>query len=209
MIKPIDREIAEQNKRGVFLVLSGPTASGKDTILAALQKKNPSIVRIVTTTSREARHGESEGRPYYFLTRTEFEEKIAVHDFFEWVEFRGQLYGTQKKTLDEALKSGNDIIWRIEAKGVKNIKDKIKTMTNRSVFVYLTTSNIETLEKRVRHDEQGIETARWNGPLAQWEMEQYEDCEYLVVNDDGNIDGSVEKVIQIMNAKRQEIIRKG
>lgn len=207
MIKPIQEEIFDQQSRGVFLVLTGPTASGKDAVLSRLQEKRADIVRIITTTSREMRPGESEGNPYYFISRDEFEQKIARHEFFEWVEFRGHLYGTQRKTIDEALSTSRDIVLKIEAKGVKNIKDKIKQMSPRSVFVFLTASNIETLEKRVRDDEKGIDTKRWNKPLAIWEMEQYEDCEYLIVNDDGNLDRAAEKILSIIEAKRSEIIR--
>ncbi len=67
------------------------------------------------------------GTPYHFVSREQFEQLIAEGAFFEWVEFRGELYGTQKKTLQDALATGNGVIWRIEAKGVKNIKRKNKS----------------------------------------------------------------------------------
>ena len=207
MQKLIQEEITEQKNRGVFLVLTGPTASGKDALLTKLQERIPDAIRIITTTSREMRPGESEGKPYYFLSREEFEQKIANHEFFEWVEFRSHLYGTQKKTIEDAVSTNKDVILKIEAKGVKNIKDKVKHLSSRSVFIFLTASTIETLEKRVREDEKGIKTERWNESLAFWEMEQYEDCEYLVVNDNGNLEKAVEGVLAITNAKRLEVIR--
>lgn len=202
----IQDEITHQAKRNVFVVLSGPTASGKDTVLEAIVEKHPNAVRIITTTSRTMRPGESEGHPYYFMAREDFEKKIANHEFFEWVEFRGQLYGTQKKTLEDALASGQDVFWKIEAKGVKNIKDKVKHMTQRSVLIYLTASNLEMLEQRVRKDENGVKTDRWNPSLAAWEMEQYDDCEYLIVNDDGNLDNAISQIQSIIEAKKLEII---
>lgn len=204
---PIEKEILDQEKRNIFLVLSGPTGAGKDAVLEKIQEKDPSTIKIITTTSRPKRSNESEGNPYHFISRQEFEEKIANHEFFEWVEFRGELYGTEKKVLDEAFNSGQDVIWRIEAKGVKNIKEKIKQISMRTILVYLTTKNIDTLEDRVRKDEAGIATNRWNPALVQWEIEQYEDCDYLVVNDDGNLDQTVEKILKIMDTKRLEIIR--
>lgn len=207
MKRTIQEEIQDQNQRNVLVILSGPTASGKDTVLQEIVKNNPKSTRVITTTSRQKRDGEEEGKPYFFIERTDFENKIANHEFFEWVEFRGQLYGTQKKTLEDALASGNDVYWKIEAKGVKNIKDKVKHMTNRSVFIYLAASDIHTLEERVRHDEQGIQTDRWNPALATWEMEQYDDCDYLVVNDNGNLADSVKKITDIIEAKRLEIIK--
>ena len=201
----IDTEITDQKKRGVLLILTGPTGAGKDTVFQKLMDKKPSIVKIITTVSRSKRESESEGNPYYFIERADFEQKIADGAFFEWVEFRGHLYGTQKETLEKALASGNDVIWHIDAKGVKNIKEKVKEMFGRSVFVFLTAPTVDVLKHRVEIDEQHLAHHRWNEPLVVWEMEQYDDCDYLVINEDGNLDATVQKVEAIIEAKRQEI----
>lgn len=199
------QEVTKQQSRGVLLVLTGPTGAGKDTVFAKLLEEDPTIVKIITTTSREKREGETEGNPYYFIPRSEFEQKIADGAFFEWVEFRGHLYGTQKATLEKALATEHDIIWHIDAKGVKNIKEKVKEIVNRSVFVFLTAPSITMLKGRVQKDEQHLMHHRWNEPLVVWEMEQFDDCDYLVVNTNGSLDKTVEKVRAIMEAKRQEI----
>lgn len=203
--KHINEEITEQRNRGVLLVLTGPTGAGKDTVFAELMRRNPHIVKIVTTSSREMRQGETQGNPYYFIPRDEFEQKIADGAFFEWVEFRGHLYGTQKETLEKALKTGNDVIWHIDAKGVKNIKEKVKEMVSRSAFVFLTAPDVEVLKDRVQKDEKHLMHHRWNEPLVVWEMEQYDDCDYLVINENGDLEKTVNKVQAIMEAKRQEI----
>jgi len=208
MKKSIREEIDAQKKRGVLLILTGPTGAGKDTVYQELKKKhNPSLIRITTTTSRKLRTGESEGNPYHFISRAEFEDKIGKYEFFEWVEFRGELYGTQKQTLQNALESGNDVIWIMEAKGVKNIKEKAKSMTNRAVFIYLVAPDIHMLENRVHKDERFINTNRWNQALVEWEMEQYDDCDYLVINEDGKLEEAVAKVGSIIEAKRMEILQ--
>lgn len=200
-------EAAQQKSRGVLLVLTGPSGSGKDTVLARLQDRFPSMVKIVTTTSRPKRSKESEGHPYHFVSRDEFENLIAEGAFFEWVEFRGELYGTQKKTLMDALESGEGVIWKIEAKGVKNIKEKITQMVPRAVFVFLTTESVSMMRDRVRNDEgeEGAKT-RFNEPLVVWEMKQYQDCDYLVVNNDNDLEATVANIDAIMRAKRFQII---
>lgn len=202
----ITDEIAKQKKRGVLLILTGPTGAGKDALFAKLQKKNQSLGRIITTTSREMRPDEKEGNPYYFISRETFERMVAEGAFFEWVEFRGHLYGTQKKTLNEQLAKDVDVIWHIDAKGVKNIKEKVKQLYPRSVFVFLAAQDVSVLEQRVQKDE-GKAVHRWNKDLVSWELEQYDDCDYLVVNHDTALDEAVNNVFAIIEAKRLEIIK--
>ncbi len=203
----IGEEIGDQKKRGVLLVLTGPTGAGKDALFAKLQEKNPLLGRIITTTSREMRPDEQEGNPYYFISREAFEAMVADGAFFEWVEFRGQFYGTQKKTLEKELAKNSDVIWHIDAKGVKNIKEKVKELFPRSVFVFLAAPDVAILEQRVQQDE-GKAHHRWNKDLVSWELDQYDDCEYLVVNHDKALEKAVEDVLCIIEAKRCEIIKK-
>lgn len=205
MKKSIDQEISDQQKRGVLLVLTGPTGAGKDTLFVKLQEKDKSMLRVITTTSRQMRPNEKEGNPYHFISRDAFEQKIAAGEFFEWVEFRGGLYGTEKKVLTEALSDGHDVIWHIDTKGVKNIKEKVKQMTKRAVFVFLTAPSLLQLEQRVKKDEGSMH--RWNPSLVSWEMEQYDDCDYLVLNDDNKLDEAVMRVYAIIQAKRSEVIK--
>lgn len=202
MKKSIQEEIQDQNKRGVFLVLTGPTGSGKDIVIEKLQEKLPNSIKITTITTRRMRDGESEAKPYHFISKEEFEAKIANHEFFEWVEFRGHLYGTPKSQIEIAINQDFDAILKIESKGVKNIKEKIKKMTDRSVFVFLATPHVNTLEERVKEDRE-----RWNRDIAVWEIEQYEICDYLVLNEDGKLHETIEKIKGIIETKRAEIIR--
>jgi guanylate kinase len=205
MTLTIEEEIITQQSRGVLIILTGPTGAGKDTVIEKLTEKNPTLLRVTTTSSREMRPNESEGHPYHFISRDEFEKKIAQNEFFEWVEFRGELYGTTVTELDQALSSGRDIVWKIEMKGIKNIKSKIKQTTDRNVFIFLTGDTIQTLEDRVSHDPGG-KHKRWNESIVQWEMSQYDDCDYLVVNTDGKLEETTQKVLAIIEAKRMEII---
>lgn len=205
MKKTIFQEIKEQEKRNVLLLLTGPTGSGKDAIFNSLLKDDPSIIKIITTTSRSMRTNEKEGNPYYFVNREKFEKLISEGAFFEWVEFRGQLYGTQKKTLTNALSKKVDVIWHIEAKGIKNIKNKVKEMVENSAFVYLTTKSIDVLINRVAKDEGDKIKTRWNESLVKWEMEQYDDCDYLVVNQDGKLSEAIAEIKAIIKTKKLEI----
>lgn len=202
--KTLAEEVEDQKRRGVLLVLTGPTGSGKDTILNQLKQTNPSMVKIITTTTRQMRVGESEGNPYYFLSRDDFAKKIEERTFFEWEEIRGELYGTQKKTLTDALASGQDVIWRIDTRGVKNTKEKLKNLVDRVVFVFLTAPEAVLLE-RVKRDEGEKYQHRWNESLVKWEIEQFDDCDYLVYNREGELKKTIDNVFAIMQAKRLEL----
>ncbi len=198
-------EIIAQQKRGVLLILTGPSGAGKDSVLNTIKAQHPSVTKIITTTSRDPRPGESEGNPYHFVSRDEFERLIGEEKFFEWVEFRGEMYGTQKDTLHQALEQGADVLWRIDVKGVKNIKRKVKEMTKRAVFVFLTAPSVDELEERVTKAE-GDKDKRWNPSIVTWEMSQYDDCDYLVVNKESELEQTANSIWSIIETKRREII---
>lgn len=212
-LERIQREIDDQKKRGVLLVLTGPTAVGKDTVMQELLKRNNNLMRLVTTNSRPKRPGEVEGTDYYFVAREEFEKLISENAFLEWVEYLGHYKGTQMKHLLEALKTGHDVIWRIDVRGVKNIKQRIIDMTKdpsspicAAAFVFLGVPTLEDLHKRMR--ERGTEDSKVQEQglhLAQWEMDQYDDSDFLVVNYDEKVDDAVEKIEYIIQAERMRI----
>jgi guanylate kinase len=210
---PFTEAVTEQKKRGVLIILTGPTAAGKDTIMRALLTKRPNLTRMVTTNSRPMRPGEQEGVDYHFVSREVFEQLLSDNAFIEWVEYLGHYKGGQKKHLEEALASGKDVIWRIDVRGVKNIRAKVEEMVDdpespvkAAVFIFLAPPNLETLEKRMRARGTENEKVWVEGlNLAKWELEQYDDCDYLVINEDDKVAGSVEIIECIIEATRRLI----
>jgi guanylate kinase len=212
--RPIHEEIEAQKKRGVLVVLSGPTAAGKDTVMKALLEKRPNMMRMVTTNSRPIRPGEVEGVDYHFVSREDFEKLISEDAFVEWVEYLGHYKGGQKKHLEEALASGKDIIWRIDVRGVKNIREKVTDMVTDPesplqavVFIFLTPPDLDTLARRMKA--RGTENEKvWEQGLnlAKWEIEQYDDYDYLVVNEDDKVADAVSQIECIIEAARRMIV---
>lgn len=190
-------------KRGVLLVLSGPTCAGKDAVMRRLLTRNVNLIRLVTTNSRPKRAEEIEGVDYYFVSREEFERLISQGAFFEWVEYRGEYRGGQAKHVAEAFSSGKDVIWRIETKGVKNIYQKVKEQFPNSVFVMLT-APISVLrhraEKRKTEDQ---EWTNWSMDMAKWEMDQKENFDFVVENKEGQLTKTVEEIETIMENIRR------
>jgi len=201
-------EIERQKQRGVLLVLSGPSGVGKDTVMLRLLEKYPNMQKLVTTNSRPKREDEKDGFDYYFVTREEFERLIAEEAFFEWVEYRGHYRGGQKKHVQEALSSGHDVIWRIDVRGVKNIKEKVKEMFPHSAFVMLAVTDLSVLKKRM--EERASENAEellWSMDMAEWEQRQWHDFDYVVANEDGELEEAIEVIGKIVEATRMRVAR--
>lgn len=188
-------------KQGVLLILSGPTCAGKDAVMNKLLTK-PNLTRLVTTNSRPKRPGEKEAVDYYFVSQEEFEKLISQGAFFEWVEYRGAYRGTRKNHVLEALNSGRDVIWRIDVRGVKNIRQKIKDSVKKSVFVMLI-SPLNVLATRAKQRQtENNEWQKWSLDMAKWEMEQKEDFDYLVENTEGKLAETVQKIEAIIRLTR-------
>jgi len=200
-------ELGRQKKRGVLLVLSGPSGVGKDSVMLKLLEKNPKMEKLVTTNSRPKREDEKDGFDYHFVSREEFEKLIAEEAFFEWVEYRGHYRGGQKKHVQEALDSGRDVIWRIDVRGVMNIKAKVKEMFPHSVFVMLAVSDLDILQKRM--EERASETQAdldWSIDMAMWEQRQWHHFDYVVENEEDKLDLAVEEVSNIVEATRMKVV---
>jgi len=190
-------------KKGVLLILSGPTCSGKDSVMKLLLERNKVMQRLVTTNSRSKRGDEKEGVDYYFISRNKFEKLIGEGAFFEWVEYRGHYRGGQKKHVMEALKSGKDVVWRIDVRGVKNIYEKVKEMVPNSIFVILT-SPISILKRRSeRRKTEDKKWEDWGMNRAKWELNQKEDFDYVVVNEENKLKETVKKIKEIIESERK------
>jgi guanylate kinase len=201
-------EIAQQKKRGVLLVLSGPSGVGKDTVMIKLLEMYPNMQKLVTTNSRPKRDDEKDGFDYHFVTREEFEKLIADEAFFEWVEYRGHYRGGQKKHVQEALSSGHDVIWRIDVRGVKNIREKVKEVFPHSAFVMLAVTDLSTLRKRMEERaSETVEGLSWSMDMAEWEQRQWHDFDYVVANEDGKLEDTVNGIGEIVEATRMQVAR--
>ena len=128
-----------------IVIISGPSGAGEDSVIQGLEKLF-STERVITTTTRPMRIGESEGKPYHFISKEAFQKKIANGDFFEYAEEDNhQLYGV---TLEEIYRVQNlpkIVLWKMDYKGVITIKKMLP-----SVLSILITAPLEVLEQRIR-----------------------------------------------------------
>lgn len=184
------------NKGGIFVV-SGPSGSGKDTLLSELFKKCPEIKFSISSVTRPMRAGEKEGEKYNFISRKEFEEMLQRDELLEHNVYVGNYYGTPKTPVLNASKNGEDIIIEVDVNGAKQIREKLP----QAVSIFIMPPSFAELEKRLSG--RGTETEeviaeRMNSAL--FEIERATEYDYIVVNDD--IDTAVNDIIQIISGSR-------
>lgn len=183
--------------KGILITFSGPSGSGKDTILNKLIEKRDDVKISISMTTRQKRNGEVDGKHYYFVNREYFEKKILANSMLECAEYNGNLYGTPKEPVDEMLKAGNAVILEIEVQGA----EKIRKLYPDVVSVFLMPPSVRVLEERLRgRNTEDEETINHRLVIAREEIRRASEYDYIVVND--TIENAVARIETIIDAER-------
>jgi len=188
--------------QGLIFVVSAPSGTGKSTICRRLLAACPDLEFSVSHTSRPPRPGEADGRDYCFISRADFEERIALGEFVEWVENYGNLYGTSVKAIDAVLARGKDLLLDIEPRGARAIKERYPD----AVFVFILPPSRDELLKRL--EKRGHESAKViQERFAQAERELREVLwyDYAVFNED--LEAAVLQTIAVYRAEKCKVSR--
>ena len=178
--------------KGKLIIVSGPSGSGKSTVTKIVKDKL-NIPLSISATTRNPRDGEIDGKDYFFLSEEEFKNKIANDEFYEYAEVHGNYYGTLKKTVEENLDKGLNVILEIDVQGALIAKEKKKD----AVLVFFRTKDMDILEKRLRDrktdSEEVIQTRLKN---AETELKYEDKYNYTIINE--NLDDSIQELIDII-----------
>ena len=137
----------QEQKKGVLFVFSGPSGVGKGTLNAKLFAEfGDQIAFSVSATTRAPREGEIDGTHYFFISRQEFENRIANNDFLEYAEFAGNCYGTPVSYVKSLLEQGKNVLLEIEVQGAMQVRKRMPE----SVSVFILPPSFEELEHRLR-----------------------------------------------------------
>lgn len=128
-----------------LIIISGPSGVGKDSVINRIQSIDSKISLAVSVTTRKMRLGEKDGVNYHFLSRENFEKKIANSEFLEYAEYCGNYYGTLKKPVEKAVKSGRKIMLKIDIQGA----EKIRKIYSDCLSVFILPPSIEDLKERI------------------------------------------------------------
>ncbi len=193
---------SEQPKRGILLALSGPSGSGKGTIVKQLLEHNPNTVLSVSATTRAPRPGEIDGVHYHFLDRDTFQRMIGEGAFLEYAEYNGNFYGTPRGPVEAQLTAGKNVLLEIEVQGAEKVMDSGAEL----VSVFLTIPSMEELERRLRGRQTETEESILSRlAIARRELHRAFRYDYVVVNDE--VDAAVRRIETIFEAESMRYSR--
>ncbi len=178
-------------------IISAPSGSGKSTLVGRLFRDVKKLHFSVSYTTRKPRGAEKDGVDYCFISREEFEDRIAKGEFLEYANVFGNYYGTHVSQLEKAEAAGEDLVLDIDVQGAAQLKDKLP----KAVTIFVLAPSRQILEQRLRsrsEDPNEVIVRRLND--AAKEIRNYDRYDYVVVND--NLERSAETLAAIVTAER-------
>ena len=190
------------NKKGLVLVVSGPSGTGKGTICKDIVAKHEDINLSISATTRNPRVGEVEGKSYFFKTKEEFEAMVDRGEFLEHAMIYDNYYGTPKKAIFDELDMGRDVILEIEMQGAMQIKE----VYPQAVFIFVLPPSLQELRNRIvgrgTETEEQIEK-RFNS--AYDEIKLLGDYDYFIFNN--IVEKSAEEILNILEVEKNKVSR--
>ena len=168
------------NKGGVFII-SGPSGSGKDTVMTELFKKMPGLLFSISSITRAMRAGEREGEKYNFITREKFEDMLKNDRLLEHNEFVGNYYGTPREPVERAIANGQDMVIEVDVNGAAQIREKLPEAV--SIFI-MPPSFVELKRRLSGRGTESEELIQKRLTSALGEIKRAVEYDYIVVNED-------------------------
>lgn len=190
-------------KRGMLIVLSGPSGVGKGTVRKAIFDQGGNDFQYsISMTTRKPREGEVNGVDYYFVSKEEFEHNIETGQMLEYAKYVDNYYGTPLKYVNETLDRGKDVFLEIEVNGALQVRQKAPD----GVFVFLTPPDLMELKQRIiNRGTEDMETINKRMAKAVEEIRMMRDYDFAVVND--KVENAVESIKTIIKSERFRVDR--
>ncbi|MDD6810265.1 MAG: guanylate kinase [Lachnospiraceae bacterium] len=181
--------------KGILIVVSGFSGAGKGTLMKRLVQEYDNYALSVSATTRAPRPGEEDGREYFFLSRSAFEDKIAENGLIEYASYCDNYYGTPRDYVEKQLEAGKDVILEIEIQGALKIKAQYPT----ALLLFVMPPSAQELERRlIGRGTETPEVVKKRMNRATEEAEGIEKYDYIVVND--NLEECVSELHEIIKA---------
>jgi guanylate kinase len=183
-------------------IISAPSGSGKSTLVHRLLKTVPNLAFSISLTTRAPRAGETPGVDYIFISRKDFEERLARGEFLESAEVYGNYYGTNRETFEAATREGKDLVLDIDVQGARQLKVAIP----QAISIFVLPPSRDVLEQRLRsrsQDSEEVIERRLRGAAA--EVQNYTQYDFVLINRE--IEEASARLANIVEAERQRKAR--
>ena len=187
--------MTSKKQRGQLIVLSGPSGTGKSTVIGELFRQRNNIHFSVSYTTRAPRAGEQDGVNYNFVTRQEFERMISDNELLEYAEYVNNYYGTSLKVIHDKLDAGIDVLLDIEVQGAAKVRERCPD----ALFIFIAPPSFEELSNRLHNrntDTEEVIAGRLE--KAKVELKEVPNYDYLVINDE--VANAVREIEAILTA---------
>jgi guanylate kinase len=182
---------------GLMLIVSGPSGSGKDTLISHLMNELDHIKYSISATTRAPRDNEVDGVSYFFVDKAEFQAMIDQGDLLEWAKIYDDYYGTPRRYVSEAIAQGYDVILKIDVQGA----GKLRATGEDGVFIFIAPPSMEELKRRiVARGTESPAAVDKRFRTAVGEIQEGRSYDYIVINEE--IPHAVEQLKAIILAEK-------
>jgi guanylate kinase len=197
-----DSEFNLHKPQPLLIVISGPSGVGKDSVVHAMKARGLPFHFVVTATTRPQRENEVHGRDYFFVSKEEFARMIEQDELIEYAIVYSDYKGIPKQQVRDALASGKDVIMRLDVQGAATVRK----LAPEAVLIFLTTESEDALVRRLKaRQSETAENLSLRIATARQELKRAAEFDYVIVNADGHLDGTVDTVVAIIQAEHQRV----
>lgn len=187
-------------KKGILLVISGPSGVGKGTITQQLMEKYPDLSFSLSMTTRQPREGEKEGVNYYFTDVETFEKMISENKFIEYAKVHGNYYGTPRDMVEQSLRKGQSILLDIDIQGALQVKKRYP----KGIYIFILPPSMRELKNRLlKRGSETQKTFQMRYDNAFKELDLVVAYDYYIINDE--LEKAVDTLDIILRAERQRV----
>ncbi len=188
--------------RGLLIVVSGPSGVGKNTVISDLFNYLPTLNYSISATTRTPRQGEIDGKNYFFLSDSEFTQRIAAGDFLEWAQVYRHYYGTPRSYVEKMLTGGLDLVLDIDVQGAAQIKKALPE----TILIFLAPPSLSELKMRLMGRQTELEAEiLLRLKNIDKELQAVPEYDYFIVNRE--IDLTCRQIECIIQSERLKVSR--
>jgi guanylate kinase len=192
-----------QANNQLIIVVSGPSGVGKDSVVRRMLQRDRNLMFAITTNTRNMREGETQGKDYYFVSKSEFERMITAGEFLEHALVYGDHKGVTKTSINRAIDSGRDVLLRVDVQGAATIK----AIYEKAILFFLVSESKEQLLGRLEgRRSETSESMKERTATSVEEYTQKDIFHHIVVNKKNDLDGTVDIILETINLERKRAL---